>query len=330
MPNPIKILLATLVAVVLVLAAAAAAIYFWPHTSEHRQTGTPQTVSYAEATERVDTRRAQDEDNGVTEECRSQLLTHGEPTEATVVFLHGVRMCPSQFDEITQYFFDQGYNVYTPVAPAHGTADPLAHAEVRADNLVDYVNDAVTTATGLGEEVGVIGLSGGALLGTWAAEYRPEVERLLLLSSFYEPSSEQAPKWQLPLLKTLHGNHVIPDAFSNGIEAENPGFSYRALAQYLILGDNLTLEPEEPNLRSIGSVVAGDDDLIDKELAAWIPGQLADANGIELLQREIPAEWQVGHEITGQDVAGYDERRDDLFRLFLDYYEGRESVSHIN
>lgn len=313
-------------AVLVVLLVAVGAVYLWPHTSEHRQTGVAQSVSYEAALERVDKQVAEDTANAVTEECRSTLLTHGEPTEMTVVFLHGVRMCPSQFEDVANHFHERGYNVYIPVAPAHGTADPLHHANVTADGLVDYVNEAVTTATGLGEEVGVVGLSGGAMLGTWAAQKRPEVERALLLSPFYEPSASQAPKWQLPLLKTLHGKHVIPDAFSNGVEAENPGFSYRALAQYLIVGENLEPEPQDMGLESVGVVAAEDDELIDQELALSIPQQLAEANGLELLHEQIPGEWAVGHEITGMNVPGYEQHRDELFGLYMDFYEGRSAA----
>lgn len=178
-------------------------------------------------------------------------------------------------------------------------------------------------ATGLGEEVGVAGLSGGAMLSTWAAHHRPEVEHALLLSPFYEPAASQAPKWQLPLLKTVHGNHLVEDQFSNGADAENPGFSYRALAQYLIVGDNLKKSPEGLGLESVAVVVAEDDELIDHELAFSIPGETAEANDLELLSAQLPAEWKIGHEITGMDVVGYDRHRDALFSLYQAFYEGR-------
>ncbi len=323
MAKTVKIVAGLLVAVLVLVLVAAGTVYFWPHTSSHRQTGVVESVSYDAALARVEDKIAEDRANDVTQECRSQLLTHGRRTAETVVFFHGVRQCPHQFEDITSYFFEQGYNVYAPVAPAHGTADPLHHANVTADGLVDYVNDAVTTATGLGEEVGVVGLSGGGMLGTWAAEYRPEVEHALLLSPFYEPAVGQSPKWQLPLLKTLHGNHLIADEFSNGVEAENPGFSYRALAQYLIVGDNLRKNPTDLGLESIAVVVAEDDELIDHRLAHDIPAEIAEANGLDLRSAEIPAEWRVGHEITGMNVEGYEKHRDALFELYLDFYEGQ-------
>lgn len=243
MRTVLKVGVTAVAVVVSLILIAVAAIYFWPHESGELQAGTRETVSYAEALERVESQQQRDLDNSVTPECQSTLMTHGDRAEGAVVFLHGIRVCPSQFNELATYFFEQGYNVYIPVAPAHGTAVNQDHANVKAEELVDYLNESVTIATGLGGEVGVVGLSGGAALGTWAAHYRPEVERLLLLSAFYEPSTGHAPSWQLPFLKTLYGYHLLPDLFSTTTDPAAPGFSYRALAQYLILGDNYREDP---------------------------------------------------------------------------------------
>lgn len=315
-------LTAVAVAVSLILIAVAA-IYFWPHESEELQTGTRETVSYDAALERVAAQQQRDQDNSVTSECQSTLMTHGDQSEGAVVFLHGIRVCPSQFDELATYFFEQGYNVYIPVAPAHGTAVNQDHANVKADELVDYLNESVTIATGLGEEVGVVGLSGGAALGTWAAHYRPEVERLLLLSAFYEPSVGHAPSWQLPFLKTLYGYHLVPDQFSTTTDPAAPGFSYRALAQYLIIGQNFREDPSGLALKSVGTVISEDDVHINKELAESIPRTLAEANGLELLVHHIPQEWEADHEIINDTSPAIRNHRDELFQLYLDFYEGR-------
>ena len=318
--------LSVVAAVVIVVIVAAAAIYLWPHRSRELQNADSASMSYGEAMEAVQEQRVSDAARGVTAECRSRALTHDGKTEGAVVFLHGIRVCPSQFDGLARHFFEAGYNVYLPVAPAHGTADPKAHAEVEAGELVDYVDESITTATGLGEDVGVVGLSGGGLLGTWAAHQRPEVERLLVLSGFYEPAASEAPKWQLPLLKTLYGKHLVADSFSNGADSADPGFSYRALAQYLIIGDNLRTDPESPALRSVATVTAEDDARIDHELAVSIPGTLAEANGLELLEAVIPGEWGVGHEVVNTSVPGVAEHREELFQLYLDLYAGRPAA----
>lgn len=321
-----KIGLSAVAAVAVLVIVAFAAIYLWPHRSGELQAADSASMSYQQAMGAVQEQQASDAARGVTRECRSRALTHDGRTEGAVVFLHGIRVCPSQFDDLARHFFEAGYNVYLPVAPAHGTTDPMAHGEVEAGELVEYVNESITTATGLGDEVGVVGLSGGGLLGTWAAHHRPEVERLLVLSGFYEPAAAEVPTWQLPLLKTLYGNHLLADSFSNGAESEDPGFSYRALAQYLIIGDNLRADPESPALRSVATVTAEDDTRINQELAVSIPGTLAETNGLELLEASIPGEWETGHEIVNTSTPGVAEHREELFRAYLEMYEGRPAT----
>lgn len=323
MRTVLKVGVTAVAVVVSLILIAVATVYFWPHESGELQAGTRETVSYAEALERVESQQQRDLDNSVTPECQSTLMTHGDRAEGAVVFLHGIRVCPSQFNELATYFFEQGYNVYIPVAPAHGTAVNQDHANVKADELVDYLNESVTIATGLGEEVGVVGLSGGAALGTWAAHYRPEVERLLLLSAFYEPSVGHAPSWQLPFLKTLYGYHLLPDLFSTTTDPAAPGFSYRALAQYLIIGQNFREDPSGLALKSVGTVISEDDMHINKELAESIPRTLAEANGLELLVHHIPQEWEADHEIINDTSPAIRNHRDELFQLYLDFYEGR-------
>lgn len=323
MRTVLKVGVTAVAVVVSLILIAVATVYFWPHGSGELQAGTRETVSYAEALERVESQQQRDLDNSVTPECQSTLMTHGDRAEGAVVFLHGIRVCPSQFNELATYFFEQGYNVYIPVAPAHGTAVNQDHANVKAEELVDYLNESVTIATGLGGEVGVVGLSGGAALGTWAAHYRPEVERLLLLSAFYEPSVGHAPSWQLPFLKTLYGYHLLPDLFSTTTDPAAPGFSYRALAQYLILGDNYREDPTGLALKSVGTVISEDDVHINKELAESIPRTLAEANGVELLVHHIPQEWEADHEIINDTSPAIQNYRDELFQLYLDFYEGR-------
>ncbi|WP_156226736.1 alpha/beta fold hydrolase [Corynebacterium comes] len=312
--------------VVIVVIVAVAVIYLWPHRSRELQTADSASMSYGQAMGAVHAQRVSDEARGVTGECRSRVLTHDGKTEGAVVFFHGIRVCPSQFDDLALHFFEAGYNVYLPVAPAHGTADPRAHGEVEAGALVDYVNESITIATGLGDEVGVVGLSGGGLLGTWAAHHREEVERLLVLSGFYEPASSEVPKWQLPLLKTLYGKHLLADSFSNGADSADPGFSYRGLAQYLIIGDNLRADPGSPALRSVATVIAEDDTRIDQGLAVSVPGTLAEANGLELFEAAIPGKWKVGHEIVNTSTPGVAEHRQELFQLYLDLYAGRPAA----
>lgn len=318
-----KILLIAAV-VVLIALVICLAVYFWPTRSKSLQSSSSTTYSYHQAVARITDELPKEENRGVTKNCNSILMTHGKKVEKAVILLHGITACPEQFSALGKVFFDRGYNVYIPVTPHHGTADKKAYSNVRSSELVSFANDSATVASGLGDEVGVAGLSGGGLLSTWLAEYRSDViKRLLLLSPFYEPAPSQAPKWQLPLLKNLYGSHILPDAYSDPSNIENPGFSYWALANYMIVEDNFKTKPKNLSLKSIGVVTAEDDDVIDHALATANPTLIATSNNLGLQQHVIPASWKAGHDIVSPDSAGVAAHQQALFSLYIDTYEGK-------
>ncbi|RYX79238.1 alpha/beta fold hydrolase [bacterium] len=316
-----KYLLYGIGGIVIILIIAALLFYFWPTTSKQLQTSTSASSTYDQAVKLVEALVASQKAASVTSGCTSQLMTHSEKTAKTVVLFHGITACPDQFKAFGQQLFNAGYNVYIPLAPYHGTSDPQAHKDVRSIDLVNYANQSVTIATGLGSEVGVIGLSGGAVVATWAAEYRPEVTRLLALSPFYEPAAAQAPKWQLPILKKLYGPHILANSST---EPDGKGFSLWALANYLLLADNFKKTPADLNLKSIGIVESASDDVIDRDKAVQVPQTVADSNSLPLYSKTIPAEWNVGHAIVSPDEKGVAEHQQQLFDLYQAYYEGRQ------
>lgn len=314
----LKVILLAIGGLITAALIAASLLYVWPTTSQRLQTATPETISYENAVDRIKTQDADESSRGVKEACRSKLLTHGKQTEKAVVLFHGITACPEQLGDFAQKLYDEGYNVYIPLAPHHGLSDAQAHQAVVANELADYAEKSTTITTGLGRSIGTIGLSGGAVVATWAAQYRPEITRLLVLSPFYEPAVSQAPKWQLPLLKKLHGYHILSNQFSSPDET---GISLRALANYLILVDNFKQQPSDLGLKSIASVVSASDDAIDHNAAFFIPGTVADANNVPLQAYTIPKEWGVGHAITSPDEAGVSKHKDALFSLYLDLYQ---------
>jgi carboxylesterase len=240
--------------------------------------------------------------------------------------LHGVTACPNQFDGLAKVFYDAGYNVYVPLAPHHGQVDKKEHGKVTAQELVDYVNSSMTLGTGLGEELGVVGLSGGGMLATWASEYRPEVSRALLLSPFYEPAAEQAPKWQLPFLSVLYGYRILPDRFIEPANPDEAAFSYSALANYFILTKNLKKSPDNLPLKSLAVVTSDSDDQIDLTMAKEIPQNIAAKNQqMTFLETTLPAEWDVGHDIVSLENKNVASRSQQLFNLYFNAYEGRST-----
>ena len=321
-----KVLITIMIILVSLIALAAvivAAIYFWPLRSSSLQTGTPKTISYEHSIAQTAELAQSEAARGVLDSCRSTLLAHGQKTAKTVVMFHGVTACPDQYSGLAKVFYDAGYNVYIPRAPYHGTSNKKDHGQVTSQNLVDYVNTSITAATGLGDELGVVGLSGGGMLATWASEYRPEVKRALILSPFYEPAANQAPKWQLPFLHVLYGFHILPDNFIEPATPDGAAFSYRALANYDIVAKNFKKDPSGLSLQSIAVVTSDSDDQIDLSLAKSIPQSIASANNIPLTATELPADWNVGHDIVALANKEVAARQDQLFTLYLNSYENK-------
>lgn len=310
-----------LLAIILIVAAA---IYFWPLRTTHLQTGVEKTVSYNESIKQSAHIVSDEKSSKVLDKCLSKTYTHGKKTAKAVVMFHGVTACPSQFDGLAKTFFDAGYNVYVPLTPHHGLTDKKQHGKVTANELVDYANQSITIGTGLGDELGVVGLSGGGMLATWASEYRPEVKRTLALSPFYEPAAAQAPKIQLPFLSVLYGFHILPDTFIVPADPDGAAFSYSALANYIIVRKNLKSSPDNLPLKSFSVITSDDDDQIDLPLAHSLPREIAAANpSMTFLETNLPADWKLGHDIVSLDNPEVAKRSSQLFELYFSSYEGR-------
>lgn len=303
-------------------------IYFWPLRKSELQKGTSETISFDQALTRYESVESSERQARVVDECGSKLYSHGERTAKSVVMFHGITACPKQFAGLAQTFYDAGYNVYVPKAPHHGFADKRRHGQVRSKELVDFVNSSVTIATGLGDTTGAVGLSGGGMLTTWAAEYRPEITSALVLSPFYEPAPAQAPKWQLPFLNVLYGLHVLPDKFVEPSSPDGAAFSYSALGNYNIITKNLKKDPSGLPLKSFSTIISADDDQIDLALAKSIPQKIADANpSMKFARITLPGNWELGHDIVSLENKNVAARSQQLFPLYLDAYEGEAGTS---
>ncbi len=291
-------------------------IYLWPLGTPSLQTAHSAQLTYDQSIGRVQALRQVDEQVGARAECKTGFYTHGHKTAKAIVMFHGVGECPLQFDAMGRYFYEQGYNVLIPRAPHFGLPDNREHGKVTAQELVTFADSSVTVGTGLGDELSLIGLSGGGVLATWAAEYRSDaVSRVEVLAPFYAPSATQAPVWQRRFLTVLYGYGILPDQFNSS----SPGaLSYHAMGQYMRIVGNLKA-PHNPSLRSVAAVVSSGDDAIDHTLARQIPSKLAAANSLNLAFYTPPAEWGLGHDIAkGEPSADINGHSRDLYPIYLD------------
>jgi esterase/lipase len=171
-------------------------------------------------------------------ECRTYWKTHERRTEKVVVFYHGLTNCPRQFYELSDVFFDRGYNVIIARHPYHVYEDrDVGHlAGLTPFVYRDMADASLDAAKGLGEQVYVVGLSGGGTVAAWVAQYRTDVARSVQLAPFYGSGFiPPAINWfgvnllsRIPNIN-LPGSTIITHAY--------PGNTTRAMGETMRLGE---------------------------------------------------------------------------------------------
>jgi alpha-beta hydrolase superfamily lysophospholipase len=231
--------------------------------------------------------------------ARSALYEHGRRTPLAVVLLHGYTNSPAQYAAFAPMLFQRGVNVFVPRMPEHGDRNRLTDriAALTATALVQRVSEALDAASGIGERVGVLGISMGGTLAAWAAQYRsvavavPVAPDFALLELTYPVSRFVArvlsalPNvflWWDPRERERH--HPL---------TAYPRFSTRALAQTLLIGDDVYADARlrSPRAERIVTVVNRTDPAVNNEVtqqvslewSGWNPG------GVEYVElRRLP------------------------------------------
>jgi carboxylesterase len=140
-------------------------------------------TDYAGALERLAKLQVLDDDT-INPVCRSRGLLHGRKTEHAVLLLHGLTNCPQQWADFGALLHERGVNVLLPRMPHHGLADRRTPepGKLRAEELRDFGDRTVDIAAGLGDRVTIVGLSAGGIIAAWAAQYRSELAKAVLIS----------------------------------------------------------------------------------------------------------------------------------------------------
>jgi carboxylesterase len=176
--------------------------------------------------------------------CRSKLMTHGQPTEHVMVFMHGYTNCPEQFGKFGERFYEMGYNVLIPCMRYHGYEDQLTEdiLKLTAEDLATYGDTAVDIARGLGDKITVMGLSAGGTVSAWLAQNRADVTYAVPLAASIWINA--MPTWLTrPLIRIFlkMSNLVWWDPRTKDNNPHSPYFAYprhsfRSLGQVLRLG----------------------------------------------------------------------------------------------
>ena len=199
--------------------------------------------SYEEALVRIEKLKTE-ESPAVNPVGRLIFMTHGKKVERVIVFVHGYTNCPQQFRALGEQFYNMGYNVLVARLPHHGLKDRMTeeHGKLTAEELIQYGDEVVDIAQGLGERVTMAGLSAGANIVAWEAQNRRDLDLAVIIAPVF--GYKQIPLAITPVLTNLCRS-IIPNTFrwwepklkeKGGTAYSYPRFSTRATAQILRLG----------------------------------------------------------------------------------------------
>jgi carboxylesterase len=267
------------------------------------------STSYENAVSRIAAITAAETSPRIAPYARSIHLLHGSEVATAVVLLHGYTSNPRQFAVVAKGYFDAGYNVWVPLAPAHGYVDRLGPdlSSVNVDSLRVYADRSVDIAHGLGRHVIVVGLSGGGALAEWLLSERTDVDEAIAISPFLQPTGTQ--RWEIrPLYRatrffdlTRWWDPKLEASLGEGDPHSNtyPRTTYRGLAAYMILGQWAT-----DRIKRTGDPATGSLRLVVNEGDPKIDGNynIAAARGLAAPDRltifRISQSLHFGHDIV--------------------------------
>ena len=221
---------------------------------------------------------ALDADDDVLPAAKTMLLERGARAPMAVVLLHGYTNSPAQFATFAPAVFDRGANVLVPRMPEHGDKNRMTEriAGLTAEALIQRVGEAIDAVSGLGERVGVLGISMGGVLAAYAAQHRqvdvavPVAPSFAMLELPY-PASKLVAK----VFATLPNFFVWWDprerAHHRPLTAY-PRYSTRALAQTMSIGDDVyaAARRQAPCAGRIVTVVTRSDPAVNNEVTEQI------------------------------------------------------------
>ncbi|HEY7234622.1 MAG TPA: alpha/beta hydrolase [Gemmatimonadaceae bacterium] len=179
------------------------------------------------------------EDSIVAPGGGSILLTHGHRTARVIVLFHGLTDSPLQYFPFAQRLFAEGDNVFVPRLPHH--AERSGHVgslgKLTAQELRDLGDESVDVARGLGDTVIVSGLSAGGTVAAWVAQYRSDVDRVVLVAPALEVTHVPSLLHGAVLRIALRVPNVTRASPRDSTEPDRePGWATHAVAQTLELG----------------------------------------------------------------------------------------------
>jgi esterase/lipase len=296
------------VSIITLLLVAAIVISQWP-VREFNLSKSSQIQDYESSKKSIQSRNTNSA-AFINPNCADKLMEHGKKTEKVIVIFHGFTNCPQQFEILGKQLFNKGYNVYIPRMPYHGHRNVLTDeaASFNVDQLVDFARDTIYTATGLGDKIDLLGISGGGLLATWAGLQTQSVDKIMNIAPLYSPLDY--PEWELHsisnILRVLPNQYKwwddkIQEKVEVGPKYAYPRYSLKAINAFLKLSLDLRRKLEtpqnlQPNKKYI--LITGENDrAINNNVAYNYSAKILAIPKTSFISYQFPTELDLNHDI---------------------------------
>ena len=239
------------------------------------------------------------DDDSILPEARTALLEHGKKTPLAVVLFHGITNNPAQYAKLAPMLHQTGVNVFVPRMPEHGDRDRMTDriAKLTAEALLASASEAVDIACGLGEQVGLLGISMGGSLSAYFAQTRaiaisvPVAPDFALLQLPYGASRMLA--WLFLRLPNFFFWWDPRAGIRQRPVTAYPRCSTRALMQTLRIGDDVYARAKsgKPLAQRIVTIVNRCDPAVNNEVTAAVALEWAGSSGSAMeyvVMRNLP------------------------------------------
>jgi esterase/lipase len=257
-------------------------------------------ADYAEALARVEAFKALD-DESILPDARTALFDTGKRSPLAVVLLHGYTNNPAQYSKFAPMLHERGVNVFVPRMPEHGDKNRLSNRidKLTAEMVVASASEAIDIAFGLGERVGVLGISMGGSLAAYFGQLRPisiavpVAPEFALLQLPYGVS--RALEWIVRHMPNMHLWWDPRLKASLQPKTAYPKFSTRSLVQTMRIGDDVyKLSDKQRQVADrIVPVVNRCDPAVNNEVTRQIATNWAGwkRDGVEYVEMRNLPEW---------------------------------------
>ncbi len=265
--------------------------------------------------------------------CRSRSLTHGAMTDRAIVLLHGMTNCPQQFHTFAQLLFERGYNVLIPRENHNGLEDrdTKALGSLTLDELTTFCDRVADIAQGLGRRVTVLGISAGAVMAAWLAQFRADIDAAMVIAPslgilpnlppVINGPANQAVISILSVLPNIMTQSFRP--FTAGPPQGYRGFATRGLAAIMRQGRQVMRAAEKapPAARKVLMVLNHADPAVNNRMSERLV-ELWRAQGAQVATHYFPVSDKLGHDII--DPQQPDQRVDLVYPILLDLLDNIE------